>query len=197
MLIALTAFLVVFLAELPDKSMLVCLVLGTHYRAAWVWLGAAGAFLLHVGMAVTAGGLLSTLPRPALLVLFVGGLVAGVVALLRAGDAGAQDEGAQEASELASAAPERRGLGVVGLSFGAVFVGEWGDVTQIATANLAAGSTQPFAVGVGALLALCSVVAIAVTVGSRVVSRLPVRVLRRAAALVLALVAVGAVAQAA
>ena len=39
-----TAFAITFLAELPDKSMFASLVLGTRYRAAWVWAGAAAAF---------------------------------------------------------------------------------------------------------------------------------------------------------
>ena len=56
-------FGVIFLAELPDKSMIASLVLGTRYRSLHVWLGAAAAFAVHVVIAVTAGGLLSLLPH--------------------------------------------------------------------------------------------------------------------------------------
>ena len=59
-------FVAVFLAELPDKTMVATLVLTTTYRRAfWVWLGAAAAFLVHVTVAVIAGDLLARLPdRP-------------------------------------------------------------------------------------------------------------------------------------
>ncbi len=57
-------FAVVFLAELPDKTMVATLVLTTTYRRAfWVWLGAAAAFLVHVTVAVVAGDLLGRLPE--------------------------------------------------------------------------------------------------------------------------------------
>ena len=54
---------VIFLAELPDKSLIATLVLGTRYRASWVWLGVATAFTLHVVIAVAAGGALALLPH--------------------------------------------------------------------------------------------------------------------------------------
>ena len=54
-----TVFAVTFVAELPDKSLFASLVLGTRYRPAHVWLGVAAAFAVHVGVAVTAGGLLA------------------------------------------------------------------------------------------------------------------------------------------
>jgi len=56
-----TAFVLAFLAELPDKSMFASLVLGTRYRPSWVWAGAADAFAVHMGIAVTAGRLLALL----------------------------------------------------------------------------------------------------------------------------------------
>lgn len=187
----------VFLAELPDKSMLVCLVLGAHYRGLLVWLGAACAFAVHVVLAVAAGGLLSLLPERVLLVLFVAALLVGVVVLLSVDDVEELAGGTEEGVQLLDSPRTRTATGIVGLSFGAVFVGEWGDVTQLATANLAARAEHPVAVGAGAYLALCTVVALAVTVGSRLRDRLPVRVLRRAAALLLGLLAVVALVQSA
>src|SRR5512138_1536746 len=86
-------FLVVFLAELPDKTMVATLVLTTTYRRAfWVWLGAASAFLVHVTVAVLAGDLLSRLPdRPVKLVVAVIFAI-GAVVLWRQRDAGAATE---------------------------------------------------------------------------------------------------------
>jgi len=54
---------VIFVAELPDKSLFASLVLGTRYRARWVWIGVTAAFAVHVVKAVAAGWVLDVLPR--------------------------------------------------------------------------------------------------------------------------------------
>ena len=71
-----TVFVLIFLGELPDKSMFATLVLATRGRPIVVWLGASAAFLVHVCIAVLAGGLLSLLPHA---------VVAGIAAALFAG----------------------------------------------------------------------------------------------------------------
>ena len=53
-------------------------------------------------------------------------------------------------------------------AFVVIFLAEWGDLTQILTANLAAHYHDPLSVGVGALLALWSVAALAVVAGQSV-----------------------------
>jgi putative Ca2+/H+ antiporter (TMEM165/GDT1 family) len=55
-------------------------------------------------------------------------------------------------------------------SFGVIFAAEWGDLTQLLTANLAAHYHAPLSVATGAILALWAVAAIAVT-GGRWLSR--------------------------
>ena len=60
-----TAFVLAFLAELPDKSMFASLILSTRYRSSWVWAGAAAAFAIHMAIAVSAGRLLALLPHRA------------------------------------------------------------------------------------------------------------------------------------
>ena len=60
-----TVFVVIFVAELPDKTALASLVLATRFRATPVFLGAALALTIQSVVAVAAGGLLSLLPaRP-------------------------------------------------------------------------------------------------------------------------------------
>ena len=64
--IALAVFPVIFLGELPDKTMFASLVLASRGRPVAVWAGAAGAFVVHVVIAVTIGvGLFHLLPRRA------------------------------------------------------------------------------------------------------------------------------------
>jgi hypothetical protein len=57
-----TVFVVIFVAELPDKTALAALVLATRYRPLPVFLGAALALTVQSVVAVAAGGLLSLLP---------------------------------------------------------------------------------------------------------------------------------------
>src|SRR3954449_2616115 len=58
-----TVFGLIFVAELPDKTAVAGLVLGTRYPWRWVFTGMAAAFLTHVVIAVAAGSLLTLLPR--------------------------------------------------------------------------------------------------------------------------------------
>jgi len=183
--VALTTFVVIFPAELPDKSLFASLVLGTRFRPLPVFCGVAAAFAVHVVIAVTVGGVFSLLPER--LVLFVvAALFAGGAALLLLG----KEEDDPEAAEAARAVADRRPLRVALASFGVVFLGEWGDITQITTANLAARYQDPISVGMGALLALWSVSALALTVGRGLVQRVPTRLIRRLTGAVLAVLAV-------
>jgi putative Ca2+/H+ antiporter (TMEM165/GDT1 family) len=183
-----TVFAVIFIAELPDKSLFASLVLGTRYRALWVWLGVSAAFVVHVVIAVVAGHLLTLLPHRAVQVVVAVLFAIGAVILLIPQRS---DEHADEA-----AAADRAMAGVASViltSFGVVFVGEWGDVTQIATANLAAKYDDPVSVGIGAALGLMAVAAVAITAGSTLLRFVSIAVVRRVAGLILAGFAVATV----
>jgi putative Ca2+/H+ antiporter (TMEM165/GDT1 family) len=179
--VALTTFAVIFPAELPDKSLFASLVLGTRFRPLPVFCGVAAAFAVHVVIAVAIGGVFALLPER--LVLFVvAALFAGGAALLLLGR---EEEGdTAEASRAAGIGQHPPQIALA--SFGVVFLGEWGDITQITTANLAARYGDPVSVGIGALLALWSVAALALTVGRGLVQRVPTRLVRRITGLVLA-----------
>ena len=183
--VVVTTFVVIFPAELPDKSLVASLVLGTRFRPLPVFCGVAAAFAVHVLIAVSIGGVFALLPER--LVLFVvSALFAGGSALLLLGRE-EKDEGEVEA---ARAVADRRPVRVALASFGVVFLGEWGDITQITTANLAARYRDPVSVGVGAALALWSVTALALTVGRGLIQRVPTRLIRRLTGVVLAVLAV-------
>jgi putative Ca2+/H+ antiporter (TMEM165/GDT1 family) len=180
--VALTTFAVIFPAELPDKSLFASLALGTRFRPLPVFIGVAAAFGVHVVIAVAVGGVFALLPQR--LVLFVAAaLFAGGAAWLLLGRV--EDGAAAEASRAAGQGSLRIALA----SFGVVFVGEWGDITQITTANLAARYGDPVSVGVGALLALWTVTALALTLGRGLVRRVPARLVRRLTGVALAVLA--------
>ncbi len=181
---AATAFVVIFLAELPDKTMLASLLLGTRLKPLWVWFGVASAFLVHVVIAVTAGGLLSLAPEKVVKSIVAAIFAIGAAVLLFGG--GADEEDTEAARDNA----KRMGfVATFATGFGLIFVSEWGDITQLGTANLAA-KYDPISVGIGAGLALLCVSAIGVAAGSTVLKYVPMRLVKRIAGIVMAVLAV-------
>jgi Ca2+/H+ antiporter, TMEM165/GDT1 family len=179
--IAMAVFPLVFLAELPDKSMFASLILAARGHGLAVWLGAATAFLVHVVIATTIGvGLFHLFPHRALEVVVAAMFLAGAVFALRERP---DDEVALVERETAT----HRQLGAA--AFAVIFVAEWGDLTQILTANLAAHYHSALSVGIGATLALWSVALIAVVGGQSLMRYVNVVVLHRCMALVLVVLA--------
>jgi Ca2+/H+ antiporter, TMEM165/GDT1 family len=185
-----TAFATVFLAELPDKTMIATIVLSARFhRPLAVWIGAASALTLQMVIAVTAAQLLRLLPERPVQFAVSGLFAIGAIVLWRSQDE-AIDPNEAIADELPQAQPgtlsARR---IAGTVFGIVFIAEWGDLTQLATASLAT-TRPPFSVLVGASLAMISVSAIGVLAGRALLRVLPERLLHRAAAAVFATLAV-------
>lgn len=180
-----TVFGVVFIGELPDKTMFASLLLAARGRAGLVWLGVAAAFVVHAAIAVTVGGVLFTLlPHRIVQAVVALMFLAGAVMSFR-------DRGDDEDDEQVGGDTGYRfdGMRTVGTAFVVIFIAEWGDLTQILTANLAARYDNPLWVGVAAVAALWSVAAIAMLAG-RLVRRLPVVLVRRVTGVVLIALAV-------
>ncbi|HXB51077.1 MAG TPA: TMEM165/GDT1 family protein [Streptosporangiaceae bacterium] len=217
-----TVYPLIFISELPDKTMFASLVLATRGRALAVWTGAALAFAVHVCIAVTVGAALFTwLPERTVQALAAALFLAGAVLAFRGSFAGlsaakpATDESAlsEQSTESAAAgpaadaadsagsagaaritpdpatvAPQDSASRVFVTTFVVVFLAEWGDLTQILTASLAARFHAPVAVGVSAGLALWTVAALAV-LASRPLRRLPAGLVRRLTGIVLLVLA--------
>jgi Ca2+/H+ antiporter, TMEM165/GDT1 family len=181
--VAAAVFVITFLAELPDKSMFASLVLGAKYRPFFVWAGAAAAYAVHVAIDVTAGRVLANLlPRRVLAALVAGLFVAGAVYLLASSFRTGHREGKGADRQDRHPLPSLR---VAGISFAVVFLAEWGDITQVTTANLSARYGDPVTVFVGATLALWTVAALAVTVAARSLNVIPMAWVRRISAAIL------------
>jgi Ca2+/H+ antiporter, TMEM165/GDT1 family len=191
--VALTSFLAVLPAELPDKTILACLILSSRYRPGFVFAGAAIAFAAQVTLAVAAGGAISLLPHQVVQALAAAAFLAGAVLVWRQGR---EEEGDDE--EDTGRDGVRDGFWpVAGTSFAVVFLAEFGDLTQILTISLAARYHDPLAVGIGATLALWVACGAAILVGWRVLKFIPVKWLTRVAAVImLALAGTSAVAAA-
>ena len=167
---AVATFLAVLPAELPDKTILACLILSSRYRPGVVFAGAAVAFLTQVVIAVAAGGALSLLPHHIVEACAAAAFLAGAVLLWR------QKEEEGDEDDAAGRDGARSGLWpVFGTSFAVVFL----------TVSLAARFHDPISVGIGATLALWVAAAAAVTLGWRVLKLIPMHWLTRGAALVM------------
>jgi putative Ca2+/H+ antiporter (TMEM165/GDT1 family) len=202
---ALVTFGVIFVAELPDKTLVASLVLGSRYRPLHVWVGAAAAFLVHVTLAVAVGSAFSLLPNRVVSAVVLVLFVVGAVLVWREGGEREQAEEEAEVTEALDAAepdgsgaagpvtgagtgaargsgPRRGFWAVAATSFTVIFLAEMGDLTQISTANLAARFSSPVSVWLGAVLALWTVAALAIAGGRGLLRVIPVKVITRIAA---------------
>jgi putative Ca2+/H+ antiporter (TMEM165/GDT1 family) len=183
--VAFTTFGLIGLAEIGDKSQLVCMTLACRHRGWPIVLGAAAAFSLLNLLAVLFGaGVAAWLPQE---------VAAGLVALLFAGFGihalranGAEDEDPLE---------EKPGHGIFLTTFLMIFVAEFGDKTQIAVAGLASTSAL-LPVWLGGTAALVGVSALGVWLGRRFLQRIPLHWLHRLAGIVFLGLAALAAAQA-
>jgi putative Ca2+/H+ antiporter (TMEM165/GDT1 family) len=175
-----TVYALIFVAELPDKTMIATLIMGSRYRPVLVWTGATLAFAIHAGIAVAVGQLLQLLPHRWIEGVTAVLFAAGAAYLLFVPEHQEEDEGEVEA-ELAP-----RHFRTIGTAFVVIFVGEFGDLTQILTANLAAKYHEPAAVFIGAFAALASVAALGAFGGRALLRFLPLAVIRKAGGVLLA-----------
>ena len=165
---SLSAFTLIGLAELGDKSQLVCMTLAARHRHWPVILGATTAFLILNAAAVLFGaGVAGWMPEK---------LTAGIVAILF-GAFGIHALLNREGK--ASEGPiERPGHGIFFTTLLLILVAEFGDKTQIAVAGMAI-SMDPLAVWIGATAALIIVSVLGVWAGRTLLQRLPLHWLQR------------------
>ena len=183
--VVLAAFVLVLPVELPDKTLFASLVLATRFPPLPVFVGVGAAFGLQVAIAVTAGSLLSLLPEA-----LVSGVVAalflvGAIILWRSASSGPED-----ADDAGEGKEGRSFLRVAAISFGVLFAAEWGDLSQLATAGLAARYAEPVSVFVGSWAALLVISGLAAFLGRKLADRLPVVLLHRIAAVLFLVFAV-------
>jgi Ca2+/H+ antiporter, TMEM165/GDT1 family len=177
------AFLVVlgvmFLMELPDKTMIALIVMGTRARPLMVFLGGACAFVAQMALAVGAGSLLTLMPRTAKDSIIATLFFLGAAYLLFVPEKGAEVKGADAGERERRASPWREAL----TAFTVIFVGEFGDLTQIQAANFAAKyNWRP--VFLASALALVAIAALGAWGGQRLQQIVPLAVVRKVGGLV-------------
>jgi putative Ca2+/H+ antiporter (TMEM165/GDT1 family) len=185
-----TTFVPLLLLELPDKTFVATLVLSTRYRPLTAWIGVALAFAVQCLVAVTAGGLLARLPRAPVTAAAAVLFAVGAVLLWRQ----SREGDAEEEFTSGRIREGATGLRAVGVSFVVVFLAEWGDLSQLFTAGLAARYGDPVSVFVGSLAALLTVSGLAALLGKALLARVRPSVVRRTGAVVCAVLALVTVA---
>jgi putative Ca2+/H+ antiporter (TMEM165/GDT1 family) len=159
---AATTFGLIFLAEIGDKSQLVCMALAARHRHWPVLAGAIVAFVVLNLLAVVFGaGLAHWVPER---------ILAAVVAILFAvfGILALRAEEEDDCEEVKA----RSGHGIFATTFLMIFLAEMGDKTQLAVAGMA-GTLPAVPVWIGATLALGTTSALGVLVGRKLLRRIP------------------------
>ncbi|WP_412541263.1 TMEM165/GDT1 family protein [Longispora sp. K20-0274] len=174
--------LLIFLVELPDKTLMATLVLASRYRPLPVLAGVSAAFAVQSAIAVAAGSVLTLLPDAVVL--------SAVFVLFGVGAFLLYRESRQPVDEAQNSRHEEASWWRIALtSFGVLFAAEWGDASQLATAAMAARYHAPVAVFLGAFVALVGVAAVAVLLGRAVLRYVPLRWIQRGAAALFAVFA--------
>ena len=171
----LTAFAVVFLAELGDKTQLVALTLAAQHKAAKVLLALGAAIVVLQTLSVTAGALISRAVPDRAIAVGAGLLFLGFAVWTWRGrdadDAGDEGTGAK---------------GLVGVA-GAFFLAELGDKTMLTTAGLAADHGA-VPVWIGSAAAMLASTVLAVVAGRALTAKVSPRTLRSVGAVAFAVV---------
>ena len=176
--ISLSTFTLIALAEIGDKSQLVCMTLAARHRHWPVILGAAVAFVVLNTLAVLFGaGVSGWIPER---------VTAGLVAIFF-GAFGIHALRTQE-EDSSDKVVERPGHSIFFTTLLLIFVAEFGDKTQIAVAGLASSMT-PFPVWLGATIALVLVSVLGVWFGRTVLQRFPLLWLHRLSGVIFVLFA--------
>jgi Ca2+/H+ antiporter, TMEM165/GDT1 family len=164
-----SSYLLIFAAEIGDKSQLVCMVLATRYRALPVLFGATLAFVILNTLAVTFGVAIANWVPEVLISAIVAVLfmVFGIQALRVEEE---EDDGDTVKVD------NHRSIFITTLLL--ISFAEFGDKTQLAVVALSSTSV-PLAVWLGSTLALISTSALGVLAGRTILQRVPISLLHR------------------
>ncbi len=178
-------FALMFVLELPDKTFVATVIMATKVRPLLIVLGGSTALVVQMGIAVGAGSLLTLFPVHwkdlVVGLLFLG----GAAYLLFVPESKEEEKGEREA------ALERAGgtWKALTTAFVVIFIGEFGDLTQIQAANFEAKLHQPLEVFLASSLALIGVSALGAYGGKALQRIIPLNRIRLGGGLIFAALA--------
>lgn len=154
------AFLLIFIAEMGDKTQIIAMTFATQYTVKEVLVGVfLGVFLNH-GLAIILGRYISKL-IPMNYVQIMAGLMFvffGIMSL--------REEDVEEEDYKKNFGP----VFTVALAF---FIGELGDKTQLTAMTLAAEGNYPFLILIGTTLGMIGTSGIGIFIGSKIGEKIP------------------------
>ncbi|NNN01831.1 MAG: TMEM165/GDT1 family protein [Acidimicrobiaceae bacterium] len=149
-------FALMFVLELPDKTFIAMVVMSSRVRPLMLLIGGSVALTIQMGLAVGAGSLLTLFPAHLKDVIVAALFLVGAALLLFVPEKKEEEEGKRE-GEIAK--PDTRWK-EISTAFVVMFVGEFGDLTQIQAANFEAKLHQPLEVFLASSIALIMVCAV-------------------------------------
>ena len=171
--VVLSAYTILFLAEMGDKTQVMAMTLAHRYRVMPVVAGVFLAFLCLNLLAVWIGDALYHYVPQRLTLLTAGGLFLYFAYRSWQDATNTDADGPMEKSG---------GHGALVSSFSLIFLAELGDKSQLVIIALAAGTGEPWSVLIGGTLALWSVSLIAILLGGTLLRRIPKSWMHRVAA---------------
>lgn len=156
------AFIMVFIAEMGDKTQILSMAFATKFPVKKVLLGIfIGSFLNH-GIGVLLGSYLSKIIDTSTIQMIAGLAFVGFSLWTLKGD--------HEDEEVEGVKSKFGPVISVALAF---FVGELGDKTQLTAITLATGATYPFIILIGSVSGMLVTGAIGIFVGKKVGNKIP------------------------
>ena len=174
-----SSYLLIFAAEIGDKSQLVCMVLAARYRAFPVILGSTLAFMFLNTLAVTFGVVIASWMPEA----FISAIVAILFAIFGIHALRMEEESDNESMAITS------NHNILITTFLLIAVAEFGDKTQLAVVALSSTSI-PTAVWLGSTVALITTSILGVLAGRTILQRIPITLLHRISGVIFIILAI-------
>lgn len=154
------AFLLIFSAEIGDKSQIIAMTFATQYTVKEVLTGVSLGVLLNHGIAILLGSFISFIVPMELVQIIAGFLFIffGIKAL------SIEDEEENDESRIHSP------ILTVATAF---FIGELGDKTQLTAMTLSAESSYPSIILLGTVMGMITTSAFGIFIGSKIGDRIP------------------------
>lgn len=154
------AFLLIFIAEMGDKTQIIAMTFATQYKIKEVLAGVfIGVFINH-GLAIVLGQYLSKLV-PMDSIQLVAGIMFVIFGLLALKEEELEKKG------------NKKAFGPIATVALAFFIGELGDKTQLTAMTLSAGGNHPFFILCGTTLGMLGTSGLGIFVGSKIGEKMP------------------------
>ena len=165
-----------FIIELPDKTFVATIVMASKARPIPVLIGASSALVIHMAVACAAGQVFNLLPSTLKNIIIALFFLGGAAYLLFIPEKAEEEKGERQGS-IEKAGSWWKEFAV---AFGVIFIGEFGDLTQIQAVNITAKTHLPFQVFFASSIGLILVSILGVYGGQVLVRRFSLQKIRYA-----------------